>query len=269
MKGGWKMKKITILTSIFLCMTVFIAVAFSQELGFRKKRPAYHEYANVVINNVSEKNNMAPVVYNHWLHRAKYTCRLCHVGLKFVMKAGATGISENANNQGLYCGACHNGREAFAPVNKGPSGEKTGENCDRCHSYGKKVKFERNFYKFTKDFPRARFGNGINWLKTEAMGLVNLKDYLEGVSPRKKMEKPDEVVLKAKVKEMPDIIFSHDKHAVWNGCENCHPLIFSEKKGANKFTMAEIFDGKYCGTCHGKVSFSTLDCQRCHVKRIL
>jgi c(7)-type cytochrome triheme protein len=28
--------------------------------------------------------------------------------------------------------------------------------------------------------------------------------------------------------------------------------------------MIEIFDGKYCGVCHGKVAFPNLDCQRCH-----
>lgn len=264
------MKKITVPTIVFLCIAALITMAFAQSLGFRTKRPAYHEYANIVINNVSEKNNMAPVVFNHWLHRAQYTCRLCHVDLKFSMKAGATGISENANNNGLYCGACHNGNEAFAPVTKGPSGKKVGENCDRCHSYGKKVKFEKNFYLYTKDFPRARFGNGVDWLKAENKGLVKLKDYLEGVSVQKKQkEEHHEEVFRPIVKEMPEIIFSHDKHAVWNGCELCHPVIFSEKKGKNKFTMAEIFEGKYCGACHGKVSFSTLDCQRCHVKRIL
>ena len=102
------------------------------------------------------------------------------------------------------------------------------------------------------------------------MGLIKLKDNLEGVSVQKKhTEEHDEELFKARVREMPDIIFSHDKHAIWNGCENCHPAVFSEKKGGNKFTMAEIFDGKSCGVCHGKVSFSTLDCQRCHVKRIL
>jgi c(7)-type cytochrome triheme protein len=265
-----KMRKITIQLTIFLSVMVLITMAYSQSGGLRKKRPAHHEYSNVVLNNVSEKNNIAPVVFNHWLHRAKYTCRLCHIDLKFAMTAGATGISENANNQGLYCGACHNGKEAFAPVKKGTSGESIKKNCDRCHSYGQKVKFETNFYLYTKGFPRGRFGNGIDWLKAEQQGKVTLKDHLEGVSPEKKQtENPDDAVLKPTVGEMPEIIFSHKKHAVWNGCELCHPVIFSEKKGENKFTMAEIFEGKYCGTCHGTVSFSTLDCRRCHVKRVL
>ncbi|RJQ43551.1 MAG: hypothetical protein C4538_11825 [Nitrospiraceae bacterium] len=262
------MKKILLVSITLLC--IIASLAFAESMGFRKKRPAYHEYANVVMNTVSEKNNMAPVVFNHWLHRARYTCRVCHVDLKFAMKAGATAITEAANSKGRYCGACHNGNEAFASTDKEESGKKPVTNCVRCHSYGKTVQFENNFYAYTKDFPRARFGNGIDWLKAEQKGQVKLKDFLEGVSTLKKEgENPSDEVLKPTVGEMPEIIFSHKKHAVWNGCELCHPVIFSEKKGANKFTMAQIFEGKYCGTCHGKVSFSTLDCQRCHVKRVL
>jgi c(7)-type cytochrome triheme protein len=67
---------------------------------------------------------------------------------------------------------------------------------------------------------------------------------------------------------MPGIIFSHKKHAVWNGCELCHPEIFKIKKGTTNFTMFEIFEGKYCGICHGKVSFPSLDCQRCHTEEM-
>ena len=262
------MKKTTFFACISLLIILLVSMAFAQSL-FRKKRPAYHEYANVVINNFSEKNNIAPVVFNHWIHRAKYTCRLCHVDLGFSMKAGATGIKEDSNKNGLFCGACHNGNEAFAPGQM--SGDKPKKNCDRCHSYGKKVQFEKNFYQFTKNFPRARFGNGVNWLKAEKQGLVKLKDYLTGEThDKKRQEDPaDEELIKPKIAEMPEIIFSHKKHAVWNGCELCHPAIFGEKKGSTKFTMEEIFAGKFCGTCHGKVSFSVLDCQRCHVKRML
>lgn len=265
------MKKIIVISTTLLWIMVWMTGAYSgSPLGFREKRPAYHEYANVLINNTSEKNNMAPVVFNHWIHRAQYTCRLCHIDLKFAMKAEATGITESANSSGLYCGACHNGKEAFAPVTEASAGEKQKKNCDLCHSYGKKVEFRNNFYAFTKDFPRARFGNGIDWLMAEKAGQVKLKDYLEGGPVQQdKDEEHDEEVFKPTVTEMPEIIFSHDKHAVWNGCKLCHPVIFSEKKGENTFTMAEIFKGKSCGICHGKVSFSTLDCQRCHVKRIL
>ncbi len=65
-----------------------------------------------------------------------------------------------------------------------------------------------------------------------------------------------------------DIIFSHDKHSVWNGCELCHPDIFGVKKGVTVYEMQDIFDGKFCGACHGKVSFANEDCQLCHTEEV-
>lgn len=67
---------------------------------------------------------------------------------------------------------------------------------------------------------------------------------------------------------MPEIVFSHNKHSVWNGCELCHPDLFGVEKGKTKYTMQDVFDGLYCGACHGKVAFSNLDCQLCHLKEV-
>lgn len=258
-----KIKMVLILAAFFLCISVVYA-----QIGVKKRMPRPHEFGNVVINNYSEKNNMAPVVFNHWLHRAKYTCRLCHVDIGFVMQAGGSGIKEADNKKGQFCGACHNGTEAFALEVKDVIGN-VSKNCQRCHSYGKEVKFERDFYAFVKDFPKSKFGNKINWLGAEEIGLVKLKDYLEGFSiKRRALAVPKDIELKSKELGMPDIIFSHKKHTVWIGCELCHPEIFGIKKGTTRFSMQEIFDGKYCGACHGKVSFPTHDCQLCHTKEV-
>jgi c(7)-type cytochrome triheme protein len=64
---------------------------------------------------------------------------------------------------------------------------------------------------------------------------------------------------------MTDVLFSHRKHAVWNGCEVCHPEIFAP--GAQRYTMLEISAGEACGVCHGKVAFSLRECERCHLAR--
>jgi c(7)-type cytochrome triheme protein len=263
------MKKRTILAFVLLMLFCGMAMAFAESEGMRKKRPPRHEYGNVVMNNSSEKNKMAPVVYNHWLHRAEYTCRLCHVDIGFGMSAGTTGVTMDDNKRGMYCGACHNGKEAFAIEENNVLGATIKKNCDRCHSYGHKVEFEKDFYKFTKEFPPAKFGDKIDWLKAEEAGLLKLKDYLEGVSIKgKTLNYSADTEIKSNIAEMPDIIFSHKKHAIWNGCELCHPDIFGVKKGSTKYTMQDIFSGKYCGACHGKVSFSNLDCQACHVKDV-
>jgi c(7)-type cytochrome triheme protein len=209
---------------------------------------------------------MAPVVFNHWLHRAIYTCRLCHVDLGFGMLAGSTEVTEDDNLNGLYCGACHDDKEAFGPKTEADSGSK---NCYLCHSYGKKVKFEKNFYTYVKGFPKSRFGNKIDWLKTEERGLVKLKDYLEGHSIRRKpLKQTKDISIKSTELGLPDIIFSHTLHTVWNGCELCHPEIFGVKQGSTVYSMQDVFDGKYCGACHGSVAFPNNDCQLCHTKDV-
>ena len=120
-----------------------------------------------------------------------------------------------------------------------------------------------------KNMPKERFGNGINWMKAEDEGLIKLTDYIKGVSiKRKKIQHPKDFQLKPLEKNMPDIIYSHEKHTVWNGCELCHPEVFGVKKGYRPYSMEDIFDGKYCGLCHGLVAFPNIDCQRCHTKMV-
>lgn len=255
------------LAVLLIISLVGVSIAYAEGLGVRKRSKRPHEYGNVLMNNYSERNNIAPVVFNHWLHRALYTCRLCHVDLGFGMEAESTETTEDDNVvAGLYCGACHDGKEAFGPKEKDSAGNES-KNCYLCHSYGKKVNFKENFYKYTKGFPRARYGDKINWLKTEEAGLIKLEDFLEGQSfLGQQLKQTKNIDIKSKMFGMDDIIFSHKKHTLWNGCELCHPDIFGVKKGAVIYTMQEIFDGKFCGSCHGSVAFPNTDCRLCHTK---
>jgi c(7)-type cytochrome triheme protein len=253
----------------FLVITLLAlsaSLVFAQGMVKRAKRA--DKYGNVVINNFSEKNNIAPVVFNHWLHRAEYTCRLCHVDLGFGMQPNSTQMTEQDNLDGMYCGACHNGEEAFGPKEHDDAGNEM-KNCELCHSYGLKVKFKKRFAPFFKGYPKARLGNKVDWLKAEEQGLVKLKDYLEGHSiPRKTLKQTKDISIKSKEPGLPEIIFSHKKHTIWNGCELCHPMIFGVKKGSTVYSMQDIFDGKYCGACHGKVAFPNADCQLCHTTEV-
>jgi c(7)-type cytochrome triheme protein len=251
-----------------LVICLFFSLVYADTFGTKKKRQKPEEFGTIVLNNFSEKKSIGPVVFKHWLHRSKYTCRLCHVDIGFAMKAGDTGITENDNKNGMYCGACHNGKEAFPAEERRSNGELK-KNCDRCHSFGKKVEFKYDFYEFRKALPQERFGNGIDWIKAEDQKLVTLKDQIEGISiKRKKLTNPKEEVLSAKIAGMPNIIFSHKKHAVWNGCELCHPELFGVKKGQTVYSMQDLFNGKYCGACHGSVAFPNDDCQRCHTEPV-
>ncbi|MGD0886603.1 MAG: c(7)-type cytochrome triheme domain-containing protein [Thermodesulfovibrionales bacterium] len=253
---------------------VVVGITLAQSDGVKKKRPLPPDYGKVIINNYSEAAGLSAVVFDHWLHRAKFTCRLCHVDVGFAMKAGATGIKATDNMNGYYCGACHNGkmisedRVVFDSCSK-----RTGQDtrmCERCHSSGKNVKKDYEFSKFTDKFPKGRFGNGIDWEKTEAEGLVKPVDFLQGISiKRPSLTIQKDFALGSKQEGMPDIIFSHKKHTIWSGCELCHPEIFvGVKRGSTKYSMVEIFEGRYCGVCHSTVAFPLIDCQRCHIKPV-
>jgi len=253
--------------AVVVC-AVLVFSAAAGAYGTKGKRARPEAYGNVVIDNASRAKGVAPVVFKHWVHRAKYTCRLCHMDIGFAMNTGATGITEQDNLDGMYCGTCHNGTTAFAPKAISPEGTEV-KNCDRCHSLGKDVAFTNDFRKFRKGLPRERFGNRIDWQSAEEQKLIVLKDFIEGVSiHRPKLKDPEEIEVTAKATGMPNIVFSHEKHAVWNGCEVCHPELFGVKKGDTPYSMKEIFQGKFCGVCHGFVAFPNNDCQRCHTKPV-
>lgn len=229
--------------------------------GVKKRRPLPEEFGNVVMNNASQQVDMAPVVFRHWLHRSHYTCRLCHVDIGFAMVANETHVREEDNRKGFHCGACHNGRIAFTVSDP--------RNCDRCHSYGRDGKRTADFAALTADLPKGRFGNKVDWEAAELQGKVVLTDTLPEISiKRTPLAVPKDYNIDAKIDGLPEIIFSHRKHAIWNGCELCHPEIYPVKAGGAKYTMQDVFAGKYCGACHGSVAFPASDCQRCHVKAV-
>jgi c(7)-type cytochrome triheme protein len=258
-----------IMKKVFCALFVLIAASFAWgQGGVKKKRPLPQEYGRVTLNEYSPQAGMPAVVFDHWVHRKNYSCRLCHVDIGFGMTAGSTKIHAADNAKGFYCGACHNGRTQFTgkKIFEACSKEYSREEykrCVRCHSL---ERVDEAFYRFAENLPRETHGNGINWEKAENDGLIKLVDTLEGVSvPKPKMKVQQDISLKAKVDGMPDIIFSHTKHTVWSGCELCHPDIFvGIRKGTTKYSMVDLFEGRYCGVCHGKVAFPQTDCQRCH-----
>jgi c(7)-type cytochrome triheme protein len=70
-----------------------------------------------------------------------------------------------------------------------------------------------------------------------------------------------------------DVVFSHYYHVVEKKqlCYYCHPGIFKIGAGMNKFTMQDIWNGRYCGVCHdGNKAFSAkANCLRCHKRNAI
>jgi len=85
--------------------------------------PAHAEYADVVLNRLSEKSGMRPVVFPHWFHRIRFRCKVCHSELGFKMRAGSNIVQMNDIINGKFCGMCHNGQVAWSA-----------DRCDLCHS---------------------------------------------------------------------------------------------------------------------------------------
>ena len=74
------------------------------------------------------------------------------------------------------------------------------------------------------------------------------------------------------VKPVKAVIFEHKNH-IDQGleCDSCHDDLFEMETGAaeanDDFTMASLYEGKYCGACHdGDMAFaSNTRCTVCHI----
>ena len=76
------------------------------------------------------------------------------------------------------------------------------------------------------------------------------------------------------VKPLKAVLFSHKSHVEETGlsCDMCHAGLFQmqslEAQKDPEFTMAGLYEGKYCGACHMKDSMafaSNTQCARCHI----
>lgn len=112
------------------------------------------------------------------------------------------------------------------------------------------------------DFPRDSAGL-TDWVQALEKGHIEPRSDLEGTGPALKPLELD--IIFANTGSMPKVLFPHKQHTEWLACKNCHPDIFVQQKGANKFNMMDVLTGKYCGVCHGKIAFApTKNCFRCH-----
>jgi c(7)-type cytochrome triheme protein len=219
---------------------------------------APEDYGAVLMEGaVTKAQGVTPVVFSHWVHRTKYTCRVCHGELDFAMKTNETGVvCGKGEAKNSYCTVCHNGKIAFAPK------DKAGDNCPRCHNADQSPDTEK-FLALKKRLPSAKFGSEIDWVKALDEGLIKPKRSLsEGYQP---MELDKTLTLSADMALIPPAVFSHKTHLKWLDCANCHPYIFNIKKKTTKhFSMARSLNGEFCGACHLRIAFPLNDCKGCH-----
>ncbi|MFQ3573553.1 MAG: c(7)-type cytochrome triheme domain-containing protein [Thermodesulfovibrionales bacterium] len=241
------------------------------------------------------------VLFSHKSH-AKISCDRCHSGL-FEMKALAAqekpDFNMDALYKGKYCGACHNGKDAFA----------SNTQCARCHGgvseyehFKKKpqkkvdikgpqdpimigvgdtsVSFKHNTHAkipcsdcHSKLFRMKKGTTKVTFKEhhqntacfychdgKQSFGMDNCIA-CHGKKPFPKRELV--YTLKGGV---PPAYFGHDLHTKMFKCEDCHNKHFPMKMRGSGMNMQKMYEGKYCGACHnGRLSFDVkVDCVKCH-----
>lgn len=92
--------------------------------------PKGHQHIVVNRNTCSNCHSMKiitfdrtalPSKFNHEAHAKMFGCKDCHPNI-FLMSAGAARITMQDIYNGAYCGACHDGKKAFAS-----------SECAKCH----------------------------------------------------------------------------------------------------------------------------------------
>jgi c(7)-type cytochrome triheme protein len=234
--------------------------------------PTPYRYGHVRLENFTGPAGVPPVSFDHWRHRSQFTCRLCHVDVGFAMRAGGTEVSAASNRDGYHCGACHDGKREFRgkalfPACDGSQKIDPTAACARCHRRADGAQARQEYQRSTQRLPKDWAGL-VDWEKAELAGLVRPVDFLEGVSVRRSaLSNQREITIAARARWVSSVLFSHPKHAIWNGCEVCHPDIFpSTGEAERRYSMLSISGGEACGACHDKVAFPLAACEQCHVK---
>ncbi|MBF0379728.1 MAG: hypothetical protein HQL69_01845 [Magnetococcales bacterium] len=122
------------------------------------------------------------------------------------------------------------------------------------------IEFLQNPAQSLSSIPLGRWGE-VDWMRALNEKIINPRADISGDA---KMQILDLDIIMKDTKSMPYVRFPHKSHTQWLACKNCHPDIFIEKIGANNIKMDDVFKGRFCGACHGRVSFSSYVCQRCH-----
>jgi len=254
--------------------------------------------------NILYTKPVKSVLFSHKLHvnEKMVSCDMCHAKL-FEMKARAVQEKADFNmaalNEGKYCGACHNGKTAFA----------SNSQCARCHGGVKEYASAEGTLKSVAIPIQGPKGAIILGSGDSAVSFVHdahARDFVcsdchsKLFAPKKGMNKiamddlylgkycgschngkvafastecskchakmaAPKVLLTYKPKDTGPVQFSHEVHTAVFSCEKCHPKLFAMKKTRGRMTMNAINEGKYCGFCHnGKVATAATECDKCH-----
>jgi c(7)-type cytochrome triheme protein len=227
--------------------------------------------------------NADPVIFSHDIHLLKYNnnCRICHNTIFDIRQQKHYTMAEMEKTRS--CGACHTGIKAFSvadekscvrchagkprSVTYKPKGAteavfshalhiaKTGGRCKSCHN-GKVITGKEKNVSMAAMEKGKTCGACHNGTKAFTVA-GNCGNCHKGMNPRE---------IEFKAKGVADASFSHKFHLGAYSCKDCHTRVFPYKAGVKLFTMADMEQGKGCGTCHNDKDAFTVasNCDRCH-----
>jgi len=285
------MKKSIILTLILLAATVVVAGSavtggFSDGGGILYTEP------------------VKSVIFSHKTHadEKRISCDRCHFGL-FAMEAlkaqREKDFTMESLYKGKYCGACHNGKAAFASDTQ----------CARCHvraadikaGYVKGKASAPAVYKapevLGKGSTAVRFNHETHIAQSrcndchprlfkikKGANRITMTDhgrnrYCFGCHDGRKTFSSNDCSRCHATVPVPSgailfgegekaVPFRHKTHAGTMQCADCHTKLFAYKKSGQKIAFADHTTSKDCFACHastgkGKASYS---CNLCHAK---
>ena len=127
--------------------------------------------------------------------------------------------------------------------------------CFTCHSYEKFSLNEAGKFSHTKHRGIGIHCNQCHLIKTHKEAHLN-KDICNRCHNLTNFSFPGA--------GMP-VTFSHQNHAKKYSCSECHPKLFTMRKGSTQITMDLMYKGNSCGSCHnGKIAFTSTNCIKCH-----
>jgi len=229
---------------------------------------------------VYKTRDVGKVVFIHGNHIKQKgmanNCRACHDAIFDLKNKKHYSMAEM--EKGKSCGACHDGKKAFA----------LGD-CTRCHQT-KEITIK------VKATGPTGFSHKVHLAKSGDCSVCHPALFTVGTNKRhsmtdmekgkscgachngKKAFGVDKCVtchpvkeITYKVKETGPTHFSHKFHIEVAGCGKCHPGLYATNQQNRRVGMAAMEKGKSCGVCHNsKEAFSVKECAKCHpVKELL
>jgi c(7)-type cytochrome triheme protein len=209
--------------------------------------------------------------FSHSDHLKMFKCDECHSAV-FVGGIRSIRYTMPQMEKGKSCGACHDGKTAFAV---------TGQ-CQKCHPTTPPDRVftikDAGIVLFSHTRHREVFSCGqchndivppgvaskrvkmIEMEKGKSCGACHDGKAAFSVKSCGKCHPVKEVLFS------DDARFNHDKHLAVYSCTDCHNQLYSTGADNKRFTMAQMEKGSSCGSCHdGSTVFSAKgDCDKCH-----